>query len=245
MRLNILLRRLSVAAPRMTVRRHVAWPVRLAPYLAALLVGVAATWAYVRTWAPEAASSDPSDPAAAESTRALAERLAAEVKERERLSAVANAADARLLVEQTAVEQLTRQLKTLEGENAQLKSDLVYLESLLPSSNAEGLVAVRRFEIHRSPASDRLEYRALLMQGGRTAREFSGWVQFQVDLVVDGKPRVLVLPTGGEAGRMRVVFQRVRRLEGQLDVPVGAIVRSVQMRVFEGNAVRAQQTAVL
>ena len=44
---------------------------------------------------------------------------------------------------------------------------------------------------------------------------------------------------------MRLTFQRVRRLEGQLDVPAGAVVRSVQLRVLEGNAVRAQQTAVL
>lgn len=241
-RLKSILQQLSVAAPRMTVRRHVAWPVRLAPYLAAGLLGVAATLLYVR-----ASGSDlPSNAADGwEASRLASQQLAAEVRERERLTALANAADARLLIEQTAVEQLTRQLKSLEGENARLKSDLVYLESLLPSSDSEGLVAVRRFEVTRPAASDRLEYRALLMQGGRTAREFTGSVQFHVELMVDGKPRMLVLPGGGDSGRMRLTFQRVRRLEGQLDVPAGAVVRSVQLRVFEGNAVRAQQTAVL
>ncbi len=242
----MLARRRSLSATRMTIRRHVPWPLRLASLALAIGIGAAGgMWLWRGTF----------DDAALERDRLVAEvatlrdALAEEGEARRRMTGAIVSADSQVRVDQVAAERREQQLRALEAENAELKTDLAYLESLLPAADAQGPVAIRRFEVEPEAGEPgRMRYRALLMQAGRAERVFSGSLQLRVTAVSQGRSLTLTLPDEGppEAReRMKLSFRRLLRVEGHFEVPRGAVLKSVQMRVLEKGALRAEQTAAL
>ncbi|MBN9462740.1 MAG: hypothetical protein J0H00_16155 [Burkholderiales bacterium] len=246
MKWKLLARRLSVSAPRMAVRRYVPWPVRLLTLALAAAIGAGAGLWLWRTVLDRNAASRAQLAAQVGELRA---RLAEESGERERLAARLVAGDSALRVDEAAAERLAQQLKALEAENAELKSDLAYLESLLPAGDERGPVAVRRFEVRPdSSDSGRMRYRALVMQTGRGDRVFTGSLQLVVTTAQDGRTATFTLPEAGAAEareRMQLSFRRLLRVQGRFDVPRGATVKSVELRVLERGAVRARQSVAM
>lgn len=178
----------------------------------------------------------------------LTEARAGQRKEIERLQGLVDASDSRIRVEQATSAQLAAQMRTLEAENVRLKSDLMYLESLLPSSENEGLLEIRGLQVLPDAVPHQMRWRAMLVQGGRKSREFKGRLQLVVKYEVDRKPASLVLPKrngGRDDDEMKVSFERAERVEGRFQVPAGAVVKSVQLRVLKGSSVQAQQSLSL
>ncbi len=238
---------MSVSAPKMSVRRHVPWPLRAAAFAAILVLAAgAAMWAW----------HGPIEDALVE-RRSLGARiaqleqaLAAETAEGQRLSALVNATDSKLKVERSAGEQLATQVKTLEVENARLKADLTYLETLLPVGASEGVIAIRRFEVQRAAQGGQLRYRALLTLDARSEKDFEGTLQLLVSTESGGRKATLTVPaaTADASGRtegIKISFRRYQRVEGIFEVPEGVAVKSVQLRVLEGGSLRAQQTVMM
>lgn len=245
LKLRLLARRFSVSAPRMTVRRHVPWPLRAAA-IAAIVVAAAGT----AVWGWRVLVGDPAleRQMLAEQVQGLTAQLANEAAERKRLQALVNSAASQTLVDKTTSERLAAQLRSLEAENAQVKADLAYLESLLPAAGGQGPIAIRRFEVQPDAAPRQMRYKALLMQTARSERGFDGTLQLVVNTRQGGKPGVLTVPpsTGASKGEgLPVSFRRYQRVEGMFEVPAGAVVTSVQIRVLEAGAVRAQQTVTM
>jgi hypothetical protein len=247
-KLKLLFRRLSVSAPKMTVRSHVPWPFRFAlQAVLVLLVAGIGLWA----WLTLTQDAELARQTLLARLQVVESRLAAETSERERAVAQAGAAEARLRVEQTALERLAAEVRTLESESARLKADLTYLESLLPAGESEGPIAIRRLDVQPDAKPGYLRYRALLTQDARAEKDFEGTFQLVVLLAVGnegGTPTqgsTLTLPSEDETLGYRVGFRRFQRVEGIVEIPEGAKVRSVQMRIFEGRALRAQQAAML
>lgn len=231
----------------MTIKRHVPWPMRLASTALAVAVGaVAAFWLWHYLFGHITANQKTEQQEIAR----LKEDLDKQSSERARLEGIVNSAGTQIKVEQTAADRLAVQIKTLEEENARLKSDIAYFESLLPASGgADSGVSIRRFEVSLEPAGNQVRYRALLMQGGRQEKEFTGSVQLVVTLVSAGRPGTWTWPDQASAEARerggRLVFKRYQRLEGTLDLPAGTSARSVQLRILEKGSVRAQQAANL
>ncbi|MCD6733153.1 MAG: hypothetical protein LT103_06115 [Burkholderiaceae bacterium] len=246
MKKRLLVRRRSVSAARMTVRRHVPWPLRLASLALAVAVGAASgMWLWRAAFDDAAIERDRLDAEIA----SLRDRLADERAERLRLTDALVPSDSGLRIDQVAAQRREQQLRALEAENAELKADLAYLESLLPAADAQGPVAIRRFEVEPDAGEpNRMRYRALLMQAGRAERLFSGSLQLLVTTVTQGRTRILKLPDDGPADareRMKLSFRRLLRVEGHFRVPEGAVLKSVQMRVLERGVLRAEQSASL
>ena len=241
----MLARRFSVSAPRMTVRRHVPWPLRLVA--SAVLIFIVAGTA-VFAWRVLVGDPALERRVLGEQVDELNKRLAAESGERLRLQALANAAASQALVDKTTAERLGAQLRTLEAENAQVKADLAYLESLLPAAGGEGPIAIRRFEVVPDAAPRQMRYKALLMQTARSGRGFEGVLQLVVNTQQGGKRGVITVPPSSGAKTSQglpVSFKRYQRVEGMFEVPAGSVVTSVQIRVLEAGAVRAQQTVTM
>lgn len=241
-----LARRRSVSVARMTVRRHVPWPVRLATLALAAALGTASgMWLWRAVFDGAAIERDRIDAELA----ALRDRRADQRTERMLLPGVLVPAESGLRIDQVAAQRREQQLRELEAENAELKADLAYLESLLPAADAQGPVAIRRFEVEPDGGEPkRMRYRALLMQAGRVERLFSGSLQLLVTTVTEGRTRILKLPDDGPADareRMKLSFRRLLRVEGYFTVPEGAVLTSVQMRVLERGVLRAEQSASL
>ncbi len=169
-----------------------------------------------------------------ESIRAEAARLQAQV----------DAAESRIQIEKTTAGQLAAQARGAETENARLKSDLIYLESLLPSMGGNEPMQIRGLQVAPDVVPNQTRWRAMLFVGGRKAREFSGHLQLVVRYEVDRKAASLVVPkepSGAADAGMEVSFERYRRVEGEFVLPAGAVLKSVQLRVLKGSSVQAQQ----
>ena len=234
MRWKLLRRRLSITAPRMIVRSHLPWPLRWV--VAALMLGFSAALAL---WAFEFGKSIAGlDRDAKAELNQLRIEVAQLSGEREKALSVANTADSLLKTERAAQEKLASQIKQIEAENLSLKGDLGFFERLLPAGAGEGL-SIRSLQAEAmSPGQTR--FQVLLMQAGRTMPEFNGRYEVSLGGTLDGKPWNFVSATGPKPLQMKQYL----RLEGIVDHPRDAVVKTVQVKVMDASgAVRATQSA--
>lgn len=236
MRLKLLRRRLSVSAPRMTVRSQLPWPLRWAALAMALGFSAAlALWAF--EFGREIAGLDGH---LKQKLAAAQEELADVRAERDGAQRVANAADSLLKAERATQEGLTAQVRALQNETMALKADLGFFERLLPLSGKEGL-AVRG--LHAEVASaGQLRYQLLVMQGSRAPADFQGRYELALAGQLDGK--VWSQPLAGGAKPMR--FKQYQRVEGEIQFPPQVVMQSLEVRILDAEGgVRAQQSLKL
>ncbi len=234
----------------MTVQRHVSLPLRMAAIALAIAVGaVGAIWA----WQAVFGNAQEEKQQLSEQLATAKTELAKERAERERLTEIANKADAQIKMEKAASEQLAKQMKALEADNGKLLADAAYLETLLPSDGASGNIAIRRLTLEKEASANaaspqQIRYKALVMQGGREQKEFAGAIQIVATGTLNGKPLSITLPDQGTPEvkeRMKIAFKRYQRVEGFIEVPAGAVIKTVQLRLLEKGTLRAQETASL
>ncbi len=251
-------------APRVAIRSEVPWRVKAILFLAissiiALIVAAAlVVYSYSR----------PSIPPDIRALTAEMEKLSSDAKQaiadRDRKAALSVQLENQLSVDRAASEQMQAQLRALENENARLKEDLSFFESLLPTTaNAKGVV-IRSFRLQALNDAERdnsrdmsrapkrkagaepqaLRYRLLVQQRGRPERDFVGAVSLTVSLQQGGRPWVLQLPDAAipEAGPQPLSFRHYQRVEGTFELPEGTVVRSVQVKIQSNGEVHAQQT---
>jgi hypothetical protein len=239
-RLRALRHRWGIAAPRLTVGLHVPWYWRALAIVAVTgLLLVLAAWMYDagRRFAGYDASTAQSELAA---LRARAAALEEEVKS---LRAVTTSSESRLQIERSAQAQLVRQLKVLQAENARLREDLAFFENLAQSAGEEKL-AVSGFKVEPDLVPGEYRYRVLVTLGGRKEREFSGRLQFVVDMELGGRDVTLMVPPEDKSddATYRVRFKRFYRAEGSFRVDPKARVRSVQVRLFDQGGAQPRAT---
>jgi hypothetical protein len=136
-------------------------------------------------------------------------------------------------------DRLSQQLRQAEAEILGLKADLGFFERLLPTAG-DGL-AVRALQAEPVQPGQ-LRYQLLVMQSGRSPPEFKGRYEFQLAGTLDGKPWTFT----PQPAQRALALKQYARVEGMLDHPEAAVVKSVQVRVLDGNGgVRASQTVKL
>lgn len=243
LKLKLWRRRLSVAAPKMTIKTHMPWPLRVVFIASVLGLGAAvAMWTYDLGRSFTGFGAMPSRGQVA----SLKEQVDKLTTERDQYLSTVNAAESQLNIERSAQKQLASQVKLLEQENTKLKEDLAFFESLLPASTGTQGVAIRRLKADII-APNQLRYRLLVMQGGKGERDFVGNLQLAVTVVQAGKSAMMVFPDGKpeEADKYKLGFKHYQRLEGVLTLPEGASMKAIQARILERGQVRAQQSANL
>jgi hypothetical protein len=235
MRWKLLRRRLSISAPRVMIRSHLPWPLRWAA--AAVMLGFSAAialWAF--EFGREIAGLDRGAKEELSRLRAEVTRLSGENDQAKSLS---NTAESLLRTERAAQDRLAQQVRQLEAERQRLRQDLGFFERLLPAEG-EGLQV--RGLMAEPTDGGQFRYQMLVMQHGRHVAEFSGRYDLLLTGQFDGKPWQLALPGGAKP----LAFKQYTRVEGLVETPPGAIVKSVQARVIDAKgAVRATQTVKL
>jgi hypothetical protein len=235
MRWKLLRRRMSISAPRMIVRSHLPWPVRWA--VLALAFGFSAAlalWAF--EFGKDIAGLERGAKEELVQLRADVQRLR---DERERAQSIANTADSLLKTERATQDKLTQQLRLAEAEAMTAKADLGFFQRLLPAAG-EGL-AVRALQAEPLQPGQ-LRYQMLIMQSGKAPAEFKGRYELQVGGTLDGKPWTAGLPGGPQP----ISLRQYLRVEGRLDYPANAVVKTVQVRLMDVNGgMRATQTVKL
>ena len=235
MRWKLFRRRMSISAPRMIVRSHLPWPLRW--IVLALAFGFSAAialWAF--EFGKEIAGLESDAKEELTQLRTEVQRLR---DEREKAVSIANTADSLLKTERVTQERLSQQLRQSEAEILALKADLGFFERLLPTAG-DGL-AVRALQAEPIQPGQ-LRYQLLVMQSGRSPPEFKGRYEFQLAGTLDGKPWTFT----PQPAQRALALKQYARVEGMLDHPDTAVVKSVQVRVLDGNGgVRASQTVKL
>jgi hypothetical protein len=234
----------AAAASKLTVKKHTPWPIRVAGIALAAIMGAGlAVWA----WQSMFGNAKVERAALVADLDLVKVALEKETAERKRLAAIVNASDSNLKVEQSTVKQLSDQVKSMEAENAKLKADLSYFERLLPSGGQGEVIALRSLEVLPDTVPNQLRYRALIVQGGREEKNFQGVLQIVMTLLSEGKVITVVVPDpkaseGKLPDNMKLNFTRYLKVDGQVEMPAGASLKTFQLRVLERGAVRAQQS---
>ena len=142
---------------------------------------------------------------------------------------------------------LAKQVKSLSFENAKLKEDLAFFQSLMSSSGRQGGLSVNRFQLRPDAVAGEYRYQLLLVQTGQRMREFHGTVQFVLDVQHEGRKLVLLVPPPGEseARDYRLSFKYFQRVEGTFKLTPGSVLKGIQVRVFETGASSPKLTQAL
>ena len=221
----------------MTVRNHLPWPVRWV--VGAVVLGFCGALAL---WAFEFGKGIAGlDRGAKQELAALRVEVTKLRDERERAQSIANTAESLLRAEKAAQTELALQVRQVEAENMSLKADLGFFERLLPASGASEGLAVRSFQVEQE-APGQLRYQLLVMQSGKQPQPFNGRYDLTLSGLQDGKPWALNLAGGAQP----LQIKQYGRVEGRVEHPLQAVVKTVQVRVTDSSgAVRATQTARL
>lgn len=235
MRLRLLRRRLTISAPRVAIRSALPWPLRW--LLAAVVLGFCAAVAlWVFEFGKSIAGLDSVSHAELLELRSEVARLRDEGQQQQ---TVAQTAESLLVAEKAAKESLMAQVRQLEADNRALREDLGFFEKLIPAAKAEGL-AIRSLQAEVLGGMQ-LRWQVLVIQSARNASEFNGRLELVLSGTLEGQPWTQVQPSQGQPLQVK----QYRRIEGVLDLPPGAVVKTVTARVLEGSAVRTTQTMAI
>ena len=235
MKFRLFRRRLTISSPRMAIRSALPWPVRWA--MGAVMLGFSAA---IALWTFELGVSIAGlDRDAKLELTKLREDVAALRAERDKSQSVVNISGSLLTAEKAAQEKMISQIKQLEADNRLLRDDLGFFEKLLPAGGAES-VAIRGLQAETLSAMQ-LKWQVLVIQPVKDAPVFNGKLELTLGGTLAGKPWTAMLPAGGQP----LQFKQYRRIEGVLDLPPLAVVKTVTAKVIEGTAVRSVQTLKL
>ena len=237
----------GINAPRLLVRTHIPWPVRMV----AIGMLVAAGWLLAQ-WVFETGLRI----AGFEKGRAQAEltTLREKVGKLEQQNADLKAENLRhgqqIEIEQTTHKDLAKSLQTVQEENATLREDNAFFRNLLSPDQGPGPINIYHFKLERNPLlAGEYRYRLLLLKSGKREQEFVGSVQFLVTGEQGGKKIMMIYPEAAPnqdvkkiPQTIKVSFKYYQRLEGSFQLPAGLTPKNVQVRVFEAGTPQPKWT---
>ena len=242
MRLRLFLRRLTVSAPRMSVRSALPWPFRWA--LVAIVFGFCAAiglWAF--EFGKDIAGLDHDTKDELEKARTelaqLHSQLGSLKAERDKAQSIANTSETLITSEQVAQERLASQNRQLEDEIQRLRDDLGFFEKLIPAAGADG-IAIRALQAEFHEGRE-IKWQVLVIQARKNAPEFSGMLELAFTGLQNGRPWSAALPGGAQVLKLK----QYGRVEGVFQVPPQTVVKAVTARVLEGALTKAVQSIKL
>ena len=236
MRLRLLLRRLTVSAPRMAVRSALPWPLRWV--LIALVFGFCAAialWAF--EFGKDIAGLERGVHEQLQQSKAEILALQAEISSlkdaRNKAQSVANTAETVLTTEKMAQEKLGVLNQQLALENQRLKDDLGFFEQLIPASGRTGL-AIRQLQADALKTGE-VKWQVLVIQAGKNPPDFSGQLALTFSGLRHGKPWSTDLPEGA----LPLTLRQHGRFQGVFQVPADVELKGISAKVLDGKVVKA------
>ena len=237
--MRLLLRRLTVSSPRMSVRSALPWPLRWV--FVAVVLGFCAA---IALWAFEVGK----DIAGIEDSRSqefvrldreidtLTQNLTRVKEERDRALAQANTAATLMTAEKAAQERLTTLNKQLEADNQRLRDDLGFFEKLIPAVGSEGLV-IRGLQAELQ-AQRQVKWQVLVIQPMKNAPEFTGRLELNFSGLQSGRPWSASPTEEAQPIKLR----QYARAEGVFELPPQTVLKAVTAKIMDGKTVKAVQS---
>lgn len=221
----------------MIVRSHFPWPLRWVAF--ALMLGFSAAsalWAF--EFGKEIAGLDRSAKAELLQLRAQAEQLKAE---RDAAVLIANTAESKWKTDHASFDSLVQQLKASQAEVMALKADLGFFERLMPIAGDVQGISVRGLQVEPQGAGQ-LRFQLLLMQPGKTLRDFQGRYEITLNGTLEGRNWSWTTPPGGG----NFLLKQYLRLDGVVEFSPVAVVKTAVVKIFDSQgAVKATQITKL
>ncbi|HWA14290.1 MAG TPA: DUF6776 family protein [Burkholderiales bacterium] len=226
-------RRFGIAAPRVAVHTHVAWYWRwlAMSIVAGVLLGVGwLTYDLGRQYAGF-------DQSEAQREKALLQDLNAKLRdENAAIRREIAAAERQLQIELATHGNLSTQIRNLAEENALLKEDLAFFQTLMSSGSEPGGISINRFRVQQDALPGEYRYRLLIVQSKQRVKEFHGRLQFIVDYEEGGRSEVISLPKQDDNSQAyNLTFKFYQRVDGTFVIPSSAVIKKVQVRVLENG----------
>ena len=235
--------RFGITASQVAVRTHVPWHWRVMALIGIVtLAFVLANWIYDsgRRFAGYDRSASDAE------IGTLRAKVAQLETENAQLREVANAGDSNLQIERTTRDQLSRQVKTLEDETTHLKENLAVFDNLAKGGSKGESISIGRLRVEPDGVAGHYRYRLLVSrQGEQAGEEFRGNLQFYLTVQQanrDGAMIILPRPNDPDAARFAISFRSFRSIEGRFQIDPEARIKRVEVRLVEGNAVKASQS---
>ena len=225
----------------MAVKPDVPWYWRSLITLAGVALASAIAWAVFDATVHR-------DSTAGAEVERLKKRLDAQEEELAQVRPRLAQAERQTQMDRAAAADLAKQVKSLAHENAALKEDLAFFQSLMATPvTREGTLSVNRFRVQPQPVAGEYRYQMLLVQAGQRLRDFHGTLQFVIDVQQDGRKLVLTLPPEPDRGsrEYQLSFKFFQRVEGTFKLTPGSELKGMQVRVFENGARAPKLTQTL
>ena len=219
----------------MAVRPDVPWHWRSLRLAAWIALAIAAGWLLIKLAGGFGASYGRLD---SELVR-LQETAEAQEKELADLRARAAQTDRQLQMERAAAADLAKQVKALTFDNAKLKEDLAFFQSVMsPAGARDGAVSVSRVRLQPEGTAGEYRYQMVLVQSGQRTKEFKGRLQFVIDVQQQGRKVALMVPNDKEidAKDYQLNFKFFQRVEGTFKLSPGSVLQGIQVRDFENGS---------
>ncbi len=236
----------GISAPRMAVRTRLPWWGRGA-LLGTLLAVVVGMWWWGFDFGQIFGGFNRREIEARLVTlEADASRFQIEAAE---LRARNSALESELAMARGTQEALTRHSTEQAGENAQLKEELAFLQTLVSDSSKSVGLQIQRLSVEPD-GEDMWRYSLLVVRGGSPKDEFIGNVVLQATVEPSSGaagPQMLVLPEHDPrlAAALSLKFKYYQRVEGRFRVPSGGRVTALAARAYESGQGSPRATRTL
>ena len=224
-------RKFGIAAPRLSVRPHIAWYLRWSMMLPFVLATLALIWFASNSGLEFAGFHKGETQRELSSLRARVARLTDENAELGRKVAQF---EQQIQMEHGRSEETARQMKNLNDENMRLQDDLNFFQNLTAEKGKEGELAIHRLSLERDKMPGEYRVRMLLVQSGQRAKEFTGSYQLVATVMQNGRKSTQLFPSA-ESGneQFQLNFKYYMRLEQSFRLPQNVQLLNVQVRLFE------------
>lgn len=243
-KLKLLLRRLTVSAPRMAVRSALPWPLRwVSLALVAGFCAALALWAFElgKDLAGLGHDFRAELSASQAQVQQLQGRLEALRTERDKAREVANTAETLVTAEKVARERLSEINQRLTDDVQRLRADLGFFEQFVATSGkATGAASIRGLQV-KIDRDGALQWQALVVQTPKDEKAFEGELDLEFIGVKAGRRW-----SQADAGNpRRLSVTQYGRVSGQFLPPAGVKINTVTAQLRDGRKVIATETARL
>ena len=232
-RIRQLRKQFGVAAPKLSVKTHVAWHWRV---LGSGFVIAVVSWMVWTGFDAGRLLGGFYKSEADDRRLQLENQVSALTVENKQMMSKVTRLESEMQMGKGAQDSLTRQALELQTENTQLKEELSYLQQLFSGSSKEGAITIRRVTVEKDDA-DQLHVRMLVAQGGAKGDPFVGTMNGSLELQQDGKRVLINLPEDQPetAMALKLSFKYYQRIDAVVRVPPGSVARTLQVRVFQAG----------
>lgn len=231
-------RKFGIAAPKVIVRSHLGWRWYVAGAVAVVILVGGLVWSLAQRgeiW----------------EIRRQVDELGQQLREREgelqQLRASAGTELNAVQMERITQQQLLSRIRILEAENANLKEEISLFERLVPADGNESAARIEHFRVAPEGGAGRYRFRVLLaFQPSKQIREFRGRLELAAVISQGSRDEQLVIPGEYDAGgEYAIELKNFLRKEGEFNIPPGARLKTVEVRLIQGRVLKARRVAQL